>query len=538
MEAPRIIKKRRIATTVVGKPMTLQEASHPASSVHSLANELLSKIFLFATYDSYDPHDTILYPIIVSHVSSLWRQVALSTSALWTSIILTHPSPWSQLSRTVAYLSRSRRRPLRLFLDFRDPSWNWEEESHSFGWKHMENVVRLLSPHVSRWLTLELLTDTWAPIYTFLWYVRNVESAPMLENISLSRCNIYFASKGEIFRPTALKRSIPLFGSSKALGSLRKVVLAGVHVDWTKSGLSNLVELELKYHALNVMPTLGQFVDILTACPDLQRLTILGWGPQFDATADHISNGETPLHTGTLQRLARLQYLTVGFLDVEYTVKLLGLFCLPALESLTLEDLSATIHPTTRLDASPLLEFLTATQIDQRPADSYSVSSDSVHCFPCLNIHSLELRAIIASEHIISQFLHHFTHLRYISITDMDNTIFAVLGRPVEQNDLTPSSPASEHICSSLQRLVCKKVDSEALLNLVHARASGSRSSSLSNVTLDIRGEGNCITPDRRHELVGAGIGLIIEDNPPRRPSLIPLDRPGMPLHPEKNREA
>src|ERR1700691_3207131 len=270
MKSPHNFKRLRseMPNVPTGVSLTL---SRPPSPVHFLADELLSQIFVLVTHGSHDRYDAILYPIIISHISRRWREVALSTSTLWTSIILTHPSPWSQLSRTIAYLSRSRRRPLDLFLDFRDPSWNWQEDLHTFGWKHMENVIRLLSPHVSRWRNLELFTDTWSPIFTFLWYLRKVQSAPMLERLSLSRCNVYFAASGEIFRPAALKQPIPLFGGGEGLKRLQKVVLAGVHVDWSNSGLLDLVELELKYHAMDVMPSLSQFVTILTGCPDLER---------------------------------------------------------------------------------------------------------------------------------------------------------------------------------------------------------------------------------------------------------------------------
>jgi hypothetical protein len=381
----------------------------PRTSIHSLANEILSQIFSLVTHDSHDRHDAIHYPIIISHVSSAWRQVALSTSSLWTFIILTHPSPWSQLSRTLAFISRSRKRHLDLFLDFRDPSWNWRESSHSFGWKHMENVMRLLSPHVLRWRNLELLTDTWSPIFTFLWHVRKVESAPMLESVSLSRCNIYFASKGQTFRPAALKHPIPLFGGGPALKSLRTLRLAGVHIDWTSYGLHGLIELEFKYHAHDVMPSLDQFFDILARSPDLERLSILGWGPRFERESENIVDdgllGAGKLHT---IRLSRLKSLVLGFLDVEYAVRLLSIFCLPVLEVIAFEDISAMLHPTGRQDATPILDFLTSTHISL--CSSFHLSSSCAsQSFPLCDIRSLDLRAIHTNAPTLSRFLSQFT---------------------------------------------------------------------------------------------------------------------------------
>ena len=501
---------KRPRTDVSNMPTSSVSLSPPRQSppVHFLADELLSQIFTLATHASCDRYDAILYPIIISHVTSRWRQIALSTSSLWTSIILTHPSPWSQLWRTAEYLTRSRKRPLDLFLDFRDPSWNWQEDLHTFRWKHMENVMRLLCPHVSRWRNLELFTDTWSPIFTFLWYLRKVQSAPMLESLSLSRCNVYFAAQGEVFQPTALRQPIPLFGGGDGLKRLRKVVLAGVHVDWSNSGLRDLIELELKYHAKDVMPSLGQFITILTGCPHLERLTILGWGPRFE-TETSVGNLSGPI------RLARLKHFVLGFLDVEYAIELLSLFSFPDLKTLILEDISATLQPTDRQDANPILEFLAARHTSMCSSSSHSSSCCTTRCFPLSDIRTLELRAVHASEPILSHFLHKFTSLRGLSITNMDGTIFAVLDRQSEGHNTSGS------LCPALTDVICKKVDFDALVDLIGSRKGIHRITSTNNLSLDIRGED--LTAEHRATFVNAGLTLLDEIVRPRRPSLLLL---------------
>ncbi|EGN92948.1 hypothetical protein SERLA73DRAFT_98520, partial [Serpula lacrymans var. lacrymans S7.3] len=223
-------------------PKSISLPSRPRSLIQSLPNEIWSEIFMAASHNS-NIHDSIASPIIISHVCQHWRRISLSTSALWATVLLTHPSENYQLSRTVTWLMRSRRLPLHIHLDFRDPTWNWEEGSHTFGWKNMENVIRLLLPQVSRWETLKLLSDTWAPIYTFLRYTSRVQCAPRLKTIELSRCNAYFAVKGETFRPVSMKEPVSWFSGGKALAGVRRVLLAGVHVDWSHSGLSGLEEL-------------------------------------------------------------------------------------------------------------------------------------------------------------------------------------------------------------------------------------------------------------------------------------------------------
>ncbi|KAF8883817.1 hypothetical protein BD779DRAFT_810564 [Infundibulicybe gibba] len=335
---------------------------HYQPLIQRLPNEILGKIFLDATTLS-ERHAGIRLATTLTHVCSRWRQLALWTSSLWGNITITFPTSREQMARTVAFLLRSRSHPLDLLLDFRDPEWDWEEDTHPFSWKDMEAVLRLLFTHVKRWRHFELLTDTWAPIFTFLWYSRRITTVPMLQTISLSRCNAYFASKGQRFQPASLKQPIPLFGGV-ALDGLREVTLSGVHLDWAQSPLQNLTSLELKYHASDVMPTLAQFTDILAACPDLQRLSIIGWGPRLPEGAhgtpisDMLGSGKP--HVGKILHMPHLTDFSFGFIDIDYAMELLSLFTFPALRTLSLEDLAASLTPLGMQDATPLLEWLTS----------------------------------------------------------------------------------------------------------------------------------------------------------------------------------
>ncbi|KAG2338845.1 hypothetical protein BDR05DRAFT_892857, partial [Suillus weaverae] len=216
---------------------------HGTSTIAAFPDELLSAIFHVATHDFHDCYDAIFQATTISHVCQRWRNVSLSTSSLWTVVVLTFPTHHNQIFRTIDWLARSRSRPLHLYMDFRDPAWNWDEASHCFGWKNMENVMRLILPYAHRWQKVELLTDTWAPIFTFLSYTSRIKSTPMLQDVLLSRCNAFFAAKGELFHPSAMRHPVSWFGGGSAFHSLRRVSLAGVHVNWTNSGLSGLLEL-------------------------------------------------------------------------------------------------------------------------------------------------------------------------------------------------------------------------------------------------------------------------------------------------------
>ncbi|KAF8172254.1 hypothetical protein K438DRAFT_1612125, partial [Mycena galopus ATCC 62051] len=223
------------------------------SDIARLPTELLSKIFMLAIgqHAPREPTPLTMSPTTISHVGRRWRQVALATGNLWTTIVLTFPTSSEQITRTLVWLARSKTCPLDIFLDFRDPEWDWEEDTHGFRWVDMEAVLtHILLPFAPRWRTLELLTDTWAPIFAFLVHTRPVgASLNELETLSLARCNAYLARRGEVFGPAALGQHLPLFGFG-AMGmevegppGLRQVMLTGVHIDWSVAPLANLARL-------------------------------------------------------------------------------------------------------------------------------------------------------------------------------------------------------------------------------------------------------------------------------------------------------
>ncbi|KAJ7633690.1 hypothetical protein B0H17DRAFT_512115 [Mycena rosella] len=384
------------------------------SLIDRLPNELLSAIFILAIeqgyHDKSDPVTTS--PTTISHICRRWRQVALATGALWAKIVLTFPTSDHQLARTLTWLSRSKTYALDILLDFRDPLWDWEEETHGFRWVDMEAVLRMLIPSAARWRNVELLTDTWAPIFAFLARTRTVgPSLARLETLHLARCNAYFAAKGEVFQPTELSQHLPLFGGPSAdLLRLRELTLTGVHIDWAATPLADLTKLELKYQAADVMPTVAQLAHLLSSCHSLESLAIVGSGPQFPAPGGILGGGATlgaanggSTEHGTI-RLTRVTAFTFGFVDVNCAVQLLSLLDLPTLNELSLEDVSASLRHEAPDDASALLDWLStaanahdiSNASPSTNATSVAVPSTSAASFPLAQLHTLSLLAIHA----------------------------------------------------------------------------------------------------------------------------------------------
>jgi hypothetical protein len=318
----------------------------------------------------------------------------------------------------------------------------------------MAPVIQFLLIHVKRWCHFELLTDTWAPIFIFLWNTRHVEAAPLLRSLSLSRCNAYFASKGAVFQPVKLQDPIPLFGGL-ALDALRDVSLVGVHLDWATSSLRNLTSLEFRYHASGVMPSLDQFLDILSGCLELRHLSIIGWGPQFQKIATEKNTQKICDPTTEARKVIQLRHLvkfSFGFVDVNYAVKVLSLFEFPSIQNLTLEDVSFTLNPVEYQNATPILDWL-APKNEPR----------TVCGIPLNNILSLELDGIHASDAAFSRFFSAFPSLQKLGLFNVADLTLQVLH---------PSSdPCIHHPCPNLRELECRNVYPTTLVDAIRSRA-------------------------------------------------------------------
>jgi len=439
---------------------TLTPCRHPL--LHRLPHEILATIFLAAVQHLGDQYDAIKTSVTLSHVCVRWRHVARSTRGLWTNILITFPISYGQLSLAVMFLSLSGSYPLDILLDMRDPSWGWEvvESAHGLRWSDMNLVLRILLTYVRRWRHFQLLSDTWMPIYAFFSHTHRVARAPMLETISLSRCNAYFASKDSVFSPVEMGRPIAFFGGL-GFEKLREVGLIGVHVDWagSSSSLRNLTVLELKYLACDVAPSIHEFIEMLGASPNLQHLSIVGRGPKFDVPL--VDEGSSPV-IRTAVHLGKLKRFTLGFAEVDYALRILPLFSFPALEELILEGFSMEydLLGHLSLDAAPILKWLSTSQgIEPPPVIPRSPASTPI---PLALIKTLSLDGINASEAVFSRFFKEFDELERLYLSNMDEKVLKALAASTNSSVLP---------CPKLQDLECGGNHLETFIAAVKARA-------------------------------------------------------------------
>ncbi|KAG6819890.1 hypothetical protein H0H93_007668 [Arthromyces matolae] len=455
------------------------------SPIHKLPVELLSHIFLLVRHDGSGDEEfpsidaeSIKRPLILSEVNSHWRNVCRRTPSLWTSICITaglvdstdqHNSQRQtsclDTSHIVSCLALSGACPLDILIDARDEYWDFSEPEVStnteeyepyvppFNSSHMSTAMALLVPHLPRWRSLSILTDTWFPMYIALQAMQPsiaASGAPCLESLTLMRCND-FVSHSPTFQPPELREPAFLSTSDSSprdiLPRLCNLSLRGVHVHWQSLsdaisvGQHGLKSLDLSSHCSDVRPSLDELGQLLSHCPELETLVLNGSGARIP------DNDESSIVREDIQpvKLHRLQQLTIGYRSEREAKAILGLLDAPGVEDLTLQD---STHPMeiVDIDAGGLLTYLATgsfpVQESHEPLyvwddddslmsrDDFSFASDlpksavavvacnasSKAVFPFLR--SLSIRGIKSYPSAFSSLLNFHPHLRHI---DLDN---------------------------------------------------------------------------------------------------------------------
>jgi hypothetical protein len=239
-------------------------------------------------------------------------------------------------------------------------------EEPTFTSKHMNIVFTLLLPHLSRWKSLSILTDCWAPMYTALTAINPVIThigAPLLESLSLMRCNDLI-SFSPIFQPQKLKE--PEFltrggqNSECPIPSLKYLSLRGVHVNWDSLGdilstsETGLTCLVLGAHSDEVRPSRNQLFKILSSSIGLRNLVLSASGPSLSASASGPSTSSAVQNDRA--SLPHLRNLTIGYRTAMEGIVALNLINAPCTKKLVLED-ATYVGDLNDINAAPLLSY-------------------------------------------------------------------------------------------------------------------------------------------------------------------------------------
>ncbi|KAF8147859.1 hypothetical protein B0H34DRAFT_803240 [Crassisporium funariophilum] len=356
------------------------------SPISHLPVELLSHIFNLSTHANgeldgqpYIDEKSVGMPLALSSVNWRWRKVALRAEGLWSSLCITPitmktlDSGMLNTAHVTSYLALSRNYPLNIAISVQDQDWDHQEPEipsengielyiPPMSSEHMSTIVSLLIPHISRWKSLCITTDTWSPMHTALTSINPhiVQfGAPLLEALVLKRWNNRISYSPQ-FQPELMKAPAFLQRDSTTearrdmLPRLKHVGLFGVHVDWDSltdyllATGSGLITLKMASHCDDVRPSLGQFHKLLSSSPGILKLLVMGSG-------FYIGDNEGDIDYGVVE-LPDLELIIIAYryaLDEELFVILNG----SNARTLTLEDDTNPADPE-KVDASRMLTLI------------------------------------------------------------------------------------------------------------------------------------------------------------------------------------
>ncbi|TFK61576.1 hypothetical protein BDN72DRAFT_778085, partial [Pluteus cervinus] len=414
------------------------DSSRYSPKIHSLPVELLSYIFLLSTHASSQQKtppfttESIRTPIIISSVDKHWRRVALTTPALWTNICVTVEMIGSgggasaeseshlDTRHLTSFLKLSKSYPLNILIDARDQDWDFNDDdrlpsppspppstythtssssSHThppssaytptyippFSPSHITTTLLLLLPHINRWRSLDILTDTYLPMHYALRLIHPElmrKGAEKLESLTLMRCND-FVSYGDEFEPRGLRdhnnnnssssdnnTTTTHLPPSQILPRLHHLTLRGIHIHWNSlskilnsriCGCGGLKSLELSSHCMDVRPTKEEMRGILEGCKGgLGELVLVGSGSvSMSASVSNTTHQRTKKLKKGLPPvyLPNLKSFTLGYRSTRSGKELLEMVDAPGVERFTLEDASHPSDPED-IDAGKVLRYI------------------------------------------------------------------------------------------------------------------------------------------------------------------------------------
>ncbi|TFK30922.1 hypothetical protein FA15DRAFT_580398 [Coprinopsis marcescibilis] len=292
--------------------------------INDLPIEIICNIFHLVSWSWTEPLTGHRNRANLTYVCRSWRKIALEDATLWSVIWFKYTGDEKDLLRATTWFERCGDAPKDVRISEADPA-------KPIPLAILDNILRLIC---RKWASVRIFVvvlQGWDEALAVLNKMRSfsrIEGPVILQRFELHRTGNPFIQLGSGYEPNGHREPIPAFGGA-LLPSLKHFSLAGVHVDWTNSKLSNLTILDLRRMSLEKAPTFTQFRAILHGSPKLQKLILDGAGPNFEG---RISDAP-PIFLPQLVTLVLVDF------SAEYGTFVLSQLLAPNVRDLTLMNL-------------------------------------------------------------------------------------------------------------------------------------------------------------------------------------------------------
>ncbi|RXW18760.1 hypothetical protein EST38_g7095 [Candolleomyces aberdarensis] len=328
------------AETLLSRDHDTEEALFNRASsfapIDELPNEILAHIVELAYFSEELPYDELR--LAVSHTSSRFRQITLTTPSLWSKYHLTQGNVHDYLDHLPKYLHLSKGYPLDLHF-----SCFWPESLS-------QRLMDLFLPLSHRWRHLSITTPN-ADIFSYLVDV----SAPILTTVSLS----HFSSQR--------RHVLDYHAFGGLLPSLTHLLLRNISLDRLNIPLRNLTKLEIRGYG--TWPRFSTLEELLSGSETLEEM-VFHVKPGLVLRDVNREPGQAPIH---LPALRSFTVYTSEWLTGD-VVELIRTFDFPNLHSLVVHEGSGLGF----IDSRDILRY-TSSPVPSM-AVSYAAISTALRC--------------------------------------------------------------------------------------------------------------------------------------------------------------
>lgn len=299
----------RLKKEFVDTRLHLDKLEALLSPIRLLPIEVVGEIFNYCLDDtSFEPMSLNSGPLLMTHVCSSWRRIAINKSNLWTHIWVTIDNNedregWPALVKL--WIERSGQLPLNFHIQ--------ETEKHNYS-QHPDSVffrvLDILLPQAHRWKSVELLNRNFQATGDTQWFHKLPQRPdfPLLESFTLQARRM---EQQELARVTEMIRQSPRLHS----------------VTWmikTAVTMPTLPWAQLTHLTLIFICSLDMTLDILSNCPHLHQLDI----------SVQLLQGTQALRHVTHTKLETLYFSCSGTLE-----PLFDSITLPRIKDLTIDQM-------------------------------------------------------------------------------------------------------------------------------------------------------------------------------------------------------
>ncbi len=297
---------------------------------NNLPVEIVVNIFRFAAWSTTNSPEGILLRFRLTWVCRRWRHIAVYDPTLWNTIWFKDVKLGYQRSKL--YFERAGTATLDLRIEDDDKSRL--VPGRPMSGDDMNRILDILMMKSNQIRMLIVVVELWPPILVLLDRLHrlgSMRSLQQLERMEIHRTGRPYLWNGPGYPISDYKHALSLCNGQTQ--PINYICLNGIHLDWDRSCLTNLTNLDLRRMPPDLGPSLERFRYMLESSPNLRKLSLDGGGPVNSAAYSY-----RPVF------LPRLESLALGDFPVTYAIFCAGIIHAPNVREITLLNLVGEDH--------------------------------------------------------------------------------------------------------------------------------------------------------------------------------------------------